>query len=615
MNSNTENEAVLSPFGQNQPQLGQEQRLVARSWQRSRDYGLNQHSRLDPIYLSQADFRDTKQQHARLLSYLKNSLPLFEQLQQGRRCRLLFADAQGNILFSAGDPHFGNKAQQVALASGASWHEQSMGTNAIGTALSEQQEVSILGQQHFLAANQGISCSASPVLSPSGELLGVIDISSEIGAHSQDMLLTARLMALAVENALVMNQHHAHWILNLAPDAGSLQQPWSGIIALREDGQLLGANRSARHWLSDLDLPNLLSGLQQGQLTPVKHGMALLSRQHAPKASGLVNAPTPFAHLPVQQSPPLSPPPSSPSSPQLSPRESTALKLMSRQIPLLIQGETGTGKDHLVRRLHQAGARAVGPLIAVNCGALPSELLEAELFGYVSGAFTGGNKQGRPGYIRAADQGVLFLDEIGELPLAAQTRLLRVLQEKTVTPVGCHAPQPVDFQLIAASHRDLAAMVEQGTFRQDLYFRINGYALRLQPLREYEEEDFQQLLTHLLNELRPQDTPVSQITLDDAVMEELRAYHWPGNIRQLKQQLEVAIVLADGEQIKLAHLPELPANTAEQTGARDLKSLADQLIVQTLEQCNGNVSAAARQLNMSRTTIYARLRALKSETA
>lgn len=217
MNSNTENEAVLSPFDQNQSQLGQEQRLVARSWQRSRDHGLNQHSRLDPIYLSHADFRDTKQQHARLLSYLKNSLPLFEQLQQGRRCRLLFADAQGNILFSAGDPHFGNKAQQVALASGASWHEQSMGTNAIGTALSEQQEVSILGQQHFLAANQGISCSASPVLSPSGELLGVIDISSEIGAHSQDMLLTARLMALAVENALVMNQHHAHWILNLAP--------------------------------------------------------------------------------------------------------------------------------------------------------------------------------------------------------------------------------------------------------------------------------------------------------------------------------------------------------------------------------------------------------------
>lgn len=572
--------------------------LLERSWQRSRDYGLSQHSRVDRLCLLRPDLQQRKQQHAQLLRYLNSSLPLFEQLQQGRRCRLLFADAEGTILFSAGDPYFGNKAQKMALANGASWHEQSMGTNAIGTALSEQKEICILGQQHFLAANHGISCSASPVLSPNGELLGVIDISSEMGEHSQDMLLTARLMAQAVENALVVNQQDTHWILNLAPDAGSLQQPWSGIIALREDGKLLGANRSARNWLQELDIPTMLSELKQGELTPLGQGMALLSRQSRLPSVSPAN-PTPQATSPV-------------------PHEVTALKLMARQIPLLVQGETGTGKDHLVRRLHRASRRADGPLVAVNCGALPTELLEAELFGYVSGAFTGGNKQGRPGYVRAAHGGILFLDEIGELPLAAQTRLLRVLQEKTVTPLGSHVPEPVDFQLIAASHRDLAAMVEQGEFRQDLYFRIKGFKLTLPPLREYNDEDFDRLIKTLLSELQQDDTvagePVlSEVVVDETALQTMKAYAWPGNIRQLKQLLEVALVLAEGNRISLEHLPELPICDSPATGnTRDLKSAGDQLIERTLRECNGNVSAAARQLNLSRTTIYARLKALKN---
>ncbi|MHA6963565.1 sigma-54-dependent Fis family transcriptional regulator [Zobellella denitrificans] len=559
--------------------------LLERSWQRSRDYGLLRAGRTDPRCLAPSALNQKQQQHELLLRYLRHSLPLFEQLQQGRHCRLIFSDAEGTILFTSGDPHFGSRAQKMALASGASWHEQSMGTNAIGTALSEQKEVCILGSQHFLAANQGISCSASPVLSPSGELLGVIDISSEAGEHCQDMLLTARLLALSVENALVMNHSDTHWILSLAPDAGSLQQPWSGIIALREDGQLLGANRSARHWLPELDIPAMLNDLRQGELTPVGSGLALLSRQPGRRPA---SRPEPAASSGL---------------------EATALKLMARCIPLLIQGETGTGKDHLVRRLHRQSGRAQGPLVAVNCGALPAELLEAELFGYLPGAFTGGSRQGRPGYVRAAQGGILFLDEIGELPLAAQTRLLRVLQEKAVTPLGSHSPEPVDFQLVAASHRDLAAMVAEGGFRQDLYFRMNGFSLRLPPLRDYEHNDFVRLVQQLLAELE------EEVTLDEAALARLGDYSWPGNVRQLKQVLEVAAVLADGGRITPAQLPELPnfegnAKAAPATG--DLKSHADRLITQTLDECGGNVSAAARRLGLSRTTLYARLKALKN---
>lgn len=547
--------------------------LLERSWQRCHDYGLRRDQRSDPGCLAGTELQQRRQQHQALLHSLRHSLPLFEQLQQGRHCRLIFADAEGTILFTAGDPHFGDRAQKLALASGASWHEQSMGTNAIGTALSERREVCVLGGQHYLAANRDISCSASPVFGPDGQLLGVIDISSEAGGHNTDMLLTARLMALSVENALVMNHSDGHWLLSLAPDAGSLQQPWTGLIALGEDGELLAANRSARHWLGELDLPAMVRRLRQGELTPLGSGLALLSRRPGRQAA-------------PRRAPGL---------------DDTALKLLNRNIPLLIQGETGTGKDHLVRRLHRQSGRAKGPLVAVNCGALPAELLEAELFGYLPGAFTGGSRQGRPGYIRAAQGGILFLDEIGELPLAAQTRLLRVLQEKTVTPLGSHRPEAVDFALVAASHRDLAAMVAAGEFRQDLFFRLNGYRLILPPLRDYPRAELVRLLQDLLGEEADE-------RLSSEAQEQLLAYDWPGNVRQLKQVLEVADVLADGGPIGPEHLPDLPRFRDEPPSGADLKSAADRQIREVLAACGGNVSEAARRLGISRTTLYARLR-------
>ncbi|MCC4262986.1 sigma-54-dependent Fis family transcriptional regulator [Oceanimonas baumannii] len=551
--------------------------LLTRSWQRSQSFGLQPHHQADPDCLSPADLRRQQQRHHHLLSLLEKAMPLFEQWQQGRHCRLLFADADGTILLSTGDNRFGDRARRLALATGARWHEQSMGTNAIGTALSEQQEVSILGEQHYIHANRAISCSASPVFSPVGELLGVIDISSEAGAHSNDMLMTARLMALTMENALVSEQRDACWLLNLANDAAGLQQPWSALIALREDGRLLGANRRARQWLPKLDPSALLEQLRQGELTPWGDGMALLSRRCTPARPA----------RPVAQSA----------------SDTAPLKLLNHGVPLLLQGETGTGKDHLVRRLHRQSQRAQGPLIAVNCGALPAELIEAELFGHASGAFTGSHKEGRTGYIRAAHNGILFLDEIGELPLASQTRLLRVLQEKAVVPLGCHQPVPVDFCVIAASHRDLSAMVAEGTFREDLYFRLNGYKQTLMPLREYERPAFESLTGQLLQELHGE-----QARLASGLMEQLFACPWPGNIRQLRQVLEVAGILADGGLIETHHLPELPAAPLTAKQDADLKTATEQRIKEVLDDCNGNVSKAARRLNISRTTLYARLK-------
>lgn len=239
------------------------------------------------------------------------------------------------------------------------------------------------------------------------------------------------------------------------------------------------------------------------------------------------------------------------------PPQQVPLKMLERGISLLIEGETGSGKEHLVRALHRASSRRDQPLVCVNCGALPADLVEAELFGYVGGAFSGARSRGSQGYLRAAHGGMLMLDEIGELPLQAQTRLLRVLQERCVTPVGSHKPEAVDFWLVSASHRDLAAMVQSGAFREDLYYRICGWRQQLMPLRRWPAAERLELIQRLLAEMDP------SLRLTRDAERQLLAHPLPGNVRQLKQALEVACVLAEGlGWIEPAHL-HLPSVATE----------------------------------------------------
>lgn len=563
--------------------------LVDDSWQRSRDYGLQTGGSIDLQCLDRGELDSRQQEYRKTLEHLQEYVGLFERLQGGRQSRLLFADNSGTILHSSGCDRFGGKASQLMLEPGARWDERSMGTNAIGTALHSATDVQVLGRQHFMTANRGISCSASPVFDPLGRLHGVLDISSEEQEHSQNMLFCARLLALCVENALVSSLEDVHWLLNLAPDSIYMQQPWSGLLALDEAGRVVGANRIARILLPELQTQQLLEELVPGQLTRLDGLTALLTRKLPVRKLRAVPAAQPSADRQPE--------------PQVDAR---ALALLDAGIALLLQGETGVGKDHLVRQLHAGSKRRNGPLIAVNCGALPASLIEAELFGYKAGAFTGSDRGGRLGYVRAADKGILFLDEIGELPLTAQTRLLRVLQDKSVTPVGSHVAEPVDFHVVAATNRDLQQMVAEGGFREDLYFRLKGYQLTLRPLREYEREEFCSLVQQLLanSEVRSETRPLAP-----ELLQELWARDWPGNIRQLKQVLDVALVLAGDEVPALEHFPGLPESSTPVGEAADcLKRQGREHALRVLDGCGGNISAAARQLGISRTTLYSYLK-------
>ncbi|ENO83959.1 sigma-54 dependent transcriptional regulator [Thauera linaloolentis 47Lol = DSM 12138] len=305
-------------------------------------------------------------------------------------------------------------------------------------------------------------------------------------------------------------------------------------------------------------------------------------------------------------------------------------KVVGRNIPLLIQGESGVGKELLAQACHNSGPRAGGPFVALNCAAIPETLIESELFGYVGGAFTGARREGAVGRIQQAHGGTLFLDEIGDMPLSMQARLLRVLQERRVVPIGAREAVPVDIALVSATHRVLNESVKGGFFREDLYYRINGLTVYLPPLRE--RTDIRGLVEQLIDEEcigRPRDS----VGVSEEVMRFFERYSWPGNIRQLQNVLRVALALLDDdEQVILPqHLPEEifateparadsppalapaeaapPARAAVSAGLRGrrLQGLDESLILRVLAEHGGNVSAAARALGIARNTLYRKL--------
>ena len=280
-----------------------------------------------------------------------------------------------------------------------------------------------------------------------------------------------------------------------------------------------------------------------------------------------------------------------------------------RDTAVLLVGESGTGKELLARALHRRSPRASGPFVAVNCSAIPDTLLESELFGYRRGAFTDAREDQR-GLFQAANRGTVFLDEIGDMAPALQAKLLRVLQEKEVQPLGASAPVPVDVRVITATHRDLDALVRQDRFRQDLLYRINVVEVWVPPLRD-RLDDLGPLLAHLLEKLGTRlDLPGCLISPE--AMAAFAEYPWPGNVRELENVIERALVLGSGIAITLADLPDRltqhAASSAHDRACGRLVDVERDHIRRTLEIVGGNKAAAARALDVNRKTLYRKLR-------
>jgi transcriptional regulator of acetoin/glycerol metabolism len=604
---------------------------IARSWRRSLDAGLLPAGPL-PDTAAQAGGDALRHMLARNHELLANSRPVMEHLFEQIRhtnSMVILADEHGSLMHTLGDADFLCKAESVALSSGVSWHEQYRGTNAIGIALAELDVVEVHGAEHFLEHNGFLSCVAAPILSSSGTLAGILDISGDQRNRHPHTRGLVGMAARMIENRLVLASGQRNILLHLHPQLEGLGTLAEGIIALSLEGGIVGANRAGLVMLglatADLGIAPLAGAIEttleqliahdrrfpgQAMQMGLRDGTRLFVQVHAGAAR---TAERLFVGRQTAADDALA---------KLDTGDlrwrgaaDRVRRVSGKPVPVLIQGESGVGKELFARAAHDSGPRRDGPFVAINCAAVPENLIESELFGYAGGAYTGARREGSPGRLREADGGTLFLDEIGDMPLAMQARLLRVLQERQIVPLGGGRPFDVDFALVCASHRNMRLAAGQGSFRSDLYYRINGLTVNLPALRE--RSDFLALTERLLASLGQE----REIRIAPELLARLCRHGWPGNLRQYANALRTASAMLDPHEhcIDWQHLPD---DLAEELAVRprqapplaperiteNLKELSRFAVRQALEASRGNISEAARRLGISRQTLYRKLK-------
>jgi transcriptional regulator of acetoin/glycerol metabolism len=608
---------------------------VHQSWARCAD--LDPALLADPNPLPRADLDQRREAHRHLLHLADPTLDALGALADSAHSVVLLADASGLILHERGSHSFQDKARRVALQPGVSWAEPLRGTNAIGTALHDGRAVRIHGAEHFLACNSILSCNAAPIFSATGDILGILDLSGPTEGMHDHMLALVQRMARGIADRLLGESplRRLDFRLGQGPENGP-----QALLLLDDDARIAGANEAALHAL-DADWGHLI-GTPCGQWIdgPLRNRDTPLRRHDGQPLTGRLNPPPRPLTVPA----PARPAPAPATHPARralpapdaihGPLLDQAVRALGAGLAVLLCGETGTGKEVLARHIHASGTWRDGPFVAINCAALPEHLVESELFGYEPGAFTGARREGARGLLRQAHGGVLFLDEIGDMPLALQTRLLRVLQEREVQPLGSDKRVPLDFGLISASHQNLKALVAQGRFRADLYYRLQDMPLSLPPLRQ--RPDLPDFIEDAYQDLGG--------CLADDARTALAAHDWPGNYRELFSVLRrlrcqhpgpAPVTAADlpediaapvGVVGTMHPMPSAPTATrppqdigqpewaAPGTGPvpaagppDDLHTLERQAIDQALQACQGNISRAARRLGIHRSTLYRKL--------
>jgi len=593
--------------------------IIQDSWRRCRAYGLDHQStpsfdQLPADGVSQL----LESQHSLVQTTHQEVLPYYENILSNSNCLIMLADNQGQVLTSWGTQRFIDPKLARGFSAGASWMERSSGTNAIGTALACVQAVHIEHDEHFLKANRFMTGSAAPIFDAQREIIAVLDVSSDSYLPPSHTLGMVKMMSQTVENRLILNLFRGeHFQLTFNTGLNNLDSQWAGLLIFDESGQVLSANRRAdnllgislsRVLIDSLFKVSLLELLNQPEGLPFSLQAAGRNRFQCllkrPKQAPVQ------ARVFVETKKPREPGPTAISLKTLHFGDARvekavrqAERLLEKDIPLLIHGETGVGKEVFVKALHQASSRSQQAFIAVNCAAIPAELVESELFGYEKGAFTGANQKGSIGLIRKADKGTLFLDEIGDMPLPTQARLLRVLQERCVQPVGSSELYPVDLRIISATNRSLREQVQLGRFREDLYYRIGGLTLELPPLRE--RTDKQALFKQLWQQHRE---PTQWAGLTNEVLALFEQHPWPGNLRQVSSVLQVALAMAEEQPIRAEHLPD--DFFVDLNGVVPVCDAVDDSLDlnERLKAVGGNISHLARELGVSRNTLYKRLR-------
>ena len=620
--------------------------LVTRSWHRClREYGIEPSAPRQISVLNPQSVKQLQESLGQLLPVARAEMEsLYEQIA-GSGFAVILADTQGAVLSTITDPALQREFRHAGLSLGALWDERHEGTNGIGTCLAETGPVTVHREEHFRGYNLTLSCSAAPILDPHGGILAVLDAST---ANSSDSRLIQRhTMALVNMSAHLisrwnfLNEYRHSWILRFHSRPEFVGLLHEALMAIDDDGDILAVNESALVQLGCSTRQSLVGepigkyfqfnfgALEQrakfepSAIWPVRdvaHGRRFfaIAREPARLAEhaqvALSNEPGAAAEGPLERE-------HVGEDAQMRKNLACGRQLFAKQVPILLHGATGTGKEAFAKSLHRGSLWSDKPFVTVNCAAIPESLIESELFGYTRGAFTGAAKEGRVGKILQSNGGTLFLDEIGDMPLMLQTRLLRVIEEREVVPLGSEQALPVNLHVISATHRDVLQMIQTGEFREDLYYRLNGVTLHLPLLRD--RGDKTDLIRTLLRE---ENAGQDCIKIDEDAFRKLMQYSWPGNIRQLRNVLRTASALCREGVIRASNLPQeildteprpaplAPANTepaaacaAESSPSAALREAECAALLRELERMRWNISRTAQTLGISRNTLYRKI--------
>ncbi|MCC5809492.1 MAG: sigma-54-dependent Fis family transcriptional regulator [Ectothiorhodospiraceae bacterium] len=592
---------------------------ILRSWQRCLEQGRGESDAADMTPVARAAVTRLLDRNRVLIDAATPELERLAKVVEGAGCGVLLTDNRGFALLVLGSLQRRDALMRQAFRPGVELSERAIGTSAMSVAMVEQRPARVFGAEHYLAQNRVFHCVAAPIHDPGGELVGVVDITRDASTNATVALRLVTECARLIERRLFARLH-CRMMLEFDWQAPGCSDAPASLLALGEDGEIIGANRQARMMLdlsdtSEAGYSDIFNGsfaeLEQAArrgdecvALRLQSGFEYLARVGAPARARGAHLSTAFE----AGAEPTAPRPPDFGDPGIEYELQLAARAYRAQLPILITGETGTGKEVASRFLHASGPAANGPFVALNCAAIPETLIEAELFGYVDGAFTGARKGGAKGKIASAEGGTLFLDEIGDMPLQLQARLLRVLENQEVVPVGGLVPQRVAFQLICATHRELDARCRENAFRTDLLYRIRGAQVRLPPLSRRPH------LGALVDAL-VQDLGSARHYLTAAARDTLLAHTWPGNTRELRNVIRYAMAMSDDGRIDIQHLPAelrgqepLCESPGAESVAGSLKELERVAIESALQAANGRVAEAARQLGISRATLYRRMK-------
>ena len=614
--------------------------LILASWRRCIDG-----HKLDPTVLRPAvivedgRLREHREAMEELLRTARFGVEALYSQISGLGYLLLLTDQNGITVDYIGDSAVSEEARSAGLHHGFDWSETLVGTNGVGTTIATGEALVVHKSDHFDATHIPLTCTAAPIFDAAGKLAAVLDVAALMSPEEKSSQFLALQMvknfAHRIETANLIRSCSRNWIVKLTSNRALAEVDTEYVLVLDSSGNITGFNNLGARLLAEefaTDWRNTAMFLGRPISDAFDCEIDSLTRYVASHAieRNVVRSRSSGRNLFIQVVPPKTirvlPSAMAEEDHKLHPAlkavagEDAAIqknlkklaRLLNTNMSILVNGETGTGKEYLAKAIHQSSARARAAFVPVNCAALPENLIESELFGYEAGSFTGALDKGKKGLVREAHGGTLFLDEIGDMPLASQTRLLRVLAEREVTPIGGAKPTAVDMRVIAATHRDLLDLVKQGKFREDLYFRLNGATIALPALRD--RSDLGWIVKQLL-EKRPYADGTAR-SISAAALGVLSAYHWPGNIRELLNVIDFACAVASDPEVGIDDLPDQVFTRAREAIPGSVELLpADMseeaaILRQHLAQAQWNVSAAARLLGIDRTTLHRRMRRL-----